>query len=511
MRMIVYESPPGRGTPILRRVLIVECQQEVSSFNPVPSGYGDFQVNRGAQLAKARRGTQTYVGGALAVLETRRDVEAVPVYGAFACSAGILAADDFARLARELLDALAAAAAGGVDLVYFALHGAMSAEGEHDPEGFILDRARAMLGPEVPFVTSLDLHGIATGQMLRHSPAMVTLKTYPHVDLDDTGARAARLALHLLDTGAAPVAARIRLPMLVRGDKLKTETGLYGRFLERAATIEQEPGILAATLMIGNPFTDVPELCCQGIVVADGDRGRASEAVHRLVDGFYDRRAELQARLVPLDAAIATAKAARGKVIFTDAADAPSSGATGDSNAIVAALVDSGYRGTVLAPLTDAPAVARAAAAGIGARLGFELGGSLDPRFAKLAIEAEVAMLSDGRYVLESWGTPEYAGPSAVLRLGNATLVVTSRPVQLFDRSLFLAHGCDPRRYDLVVVKSLYCQPHFFDDWAERNIHVDVPGATSANLPTLGHRHCGRPMFPLDSMPGFTPAVELYP
>ncbi len=304
----------------MRRVLIVECQQEVSSFNPVPSGYGDFQINRGAQLSKARRRTQTYVGGALAVLEARRDVEAVPVYGAFACSAGILAADGFARLARELLDGLATAAAGGVDLVYFALHGAMSAEGEQDPEGFILARARALLGPDVPFVTSLDLHGIATGQMLRHSPAMVTLKTYPHVDLDDTGARAARLALHLLDTGAAPVAARIRLPMLVRGDKLKTETGLYGRFLERAAAIEQETGILAATLMIGNPFTDVPELCCQGIVVADGDRGQASEAVHRLVDGFYDRRAELQARLVPLDAAIATARSARGKVIFTDAA-----------------------------------------------------------------------------------------------------------------------------------------------------------------------------------------------
>ena len=62
-----------------------------------------------------------------------------------------------------------------------------------------------------------------------------------------------------------------------------------------------------------------------------------------------------------------------------------------------------------------------------------------------------------------------------------------------------------------MVVKSPHCQPHFFDDWAERNIHVDVPGATSANLPTLGHRHCARPMFPLDPVPDFTPAVELYP
>lgn len=494
----------------MRRILIVECQQEVSSFNPVPSGYADFQINRGDALLAARRGTGTFVGGALAVFAARSDIEVVPVYGAFACSAGTLAGDAFARLTTELLDALAAAARDGADLVYFALHGAMAAVGEDDPEGFILEQARARLGPGVPFVTSLDLHGIATARMLRHCPAVVTLKTYPHVDHEDTGARAARLALRILDDGAVPVAARVRLPLLVRGDELKTETGLYGRFLERAAAIEREPGILAATLMIGNPFTDVPELCCQGIVVADGDAGRAGDAVLRLIDGFYERRADMQAKLVPLAAAIAAAAAARGRVVFTDAADAPSSGATGDGNAILRALVDAGYRGRVLAPLTDAPAVAQAAAAGIGARLAFRLGGSLDRRFTPLPLEAEVAMLSDGRYLLESWGTPEFAGPCAVLRAANLTLVVTSRPVLLFDRSLFLAHGCDPRRYDLVVVKSPHCQPQFFDDGAERNLNVDAPGSTSANLPTLGHRRCARPIYPLDPAPRFAPAIERF-
>ena len=292
----------------MRRVLIVECQQEVSSFNPVPSGYGDFQINRGNELTKARRGTQTYVGGALAVLEARRDVEIVPVYGAFACSAGILAADDFRPAGGRASGGAGAAAAKGVDLVYFALHGAMSAVGEHDPEGFILERARAMLGP------GGALRHLARPARHRHSADAPPQPRRRHAQ-DLSACRSRRYRRAGRPPGAAParrrrppVAARIRLPMLVRGDKLKTETGLYGRFLERAAAIEQEPGVLAATLMIGNPFTDVPELCCQGIVVADGDRGKASEAVHRLVDGFYDRRAEMQARLVPLDAAIDAAK-----------------------------------------------------------------------------------------------------------------------------------------------------------------------------------------------------------
>ena len=47
-------------------------------------------------------------------------------------------------------------------------------------------------------------------------------------------------------------------------------------------------------------------------------------------------------------------------------------------------------------------------------------------------------MLSDGRFRSESFGQDWFAGKTAVLQADNVTLVVTSRPVHLFDRSLFL-------------------------------------------------------------------------
>ncbi len=494
----------------MHRVLIVECQQEVSSFNPVPSRYADFLAHRGAALLAARRGTRTYVGGALEVFEQRDDVEIAPVYGAVACSAGPLAGESFARLSGELLEALAAEAAGA-DAVYFALHGAMQAEDELDPEGMLLERARALVDPAVPFVMSLDLHGIATARMFRHCPAFTALRTYPHVDFADTGARAARLLMRILDEGLRPVAARVWLPLLVRGDELITETGLYGGFLERAAAMEREPGVLSAALFIGNPFTDVPELGSQAVVVTDGDAGLAREKALALADGFFDRRAAMQAKLVPLAQALDAAMASKGPVILTDAADAPSSGATGDSPVIAAALLAHGFPGSILAPLTDPPAVALAHEAGVGARRRFRLGGSLDPRFAPLEFDAEVAMLGDGRYTLETWGTGEEAGRTAVLRAGNLTLVLTTRPVALFDRSLFLAHGQDPRAFDAIVVKSPHCQPQFFDAWAACNINVDAPGSTSANLASLGHKVCRRPIWPLDPDVTFAPDPELVP
>jgi microcystin degradation protein MlrC len=121
-----------------------------------------------------------------------------------------------------------------------------------------------------------------------------------------------------------------------------------------------------------------------------------------------------------------------------------------------------------------------------------------------------VRLLSDGRFRSESFHQEWYAGKTAVLQAGSITLVVTSRPVHLYDRSLFYAHGQDPRQFDLVVVKSPHCQKHMYADWCARLINVDAPGATSANLPTLGHRRCRRPIYPLDADVPFAPRAEIF-
>src|SRR5262249_40599375 len=200
----------------------------------------------------------------------------------------------------------------------------------------------------------------------------------------------------------------------------------------------------------------------------------------------------------------------QGTVILMDAADAPSSGASGDSNAILRALLEAGYGGTILAPVVDPGAVEAAFAAGVGGTVRTTVGGALDPgRFRPLPVEARVRMLGDGEYRGEAGGRT-FAGRTAVLQAGNATLVVTSRPVSLHDRGLFWAHGQDPRRFDAVVVKCPHCQPHMFADWCARLINVDAPGSTTANLPTLGHTRCARPIFPLDDGVVFEPVARVF-
>lgn len=492
------------------KILVAECKQESSSFNPLRSRYEDFRTASGLDVLRRHEGVGSEMAGALRVFGARADVAIVPAYSARSItSGGMLAAAAFDQLAREFLDAVRAAPA--VDAVYYSLHGAMEAENEHDTEGFLLAETRRILGERIPIVVSLDLHGILTDRMLEHASAVVMYHTYPHVDFVQTGERAARLLLRLLAGEVRPVTAAVTIPALVRGDELITETGLLGGFIRRAQAVEHSEGGLAAGLFIGNPFTDVPGLCSRSVVVTDADPTRAEREALEIAEGFWQVRERLQQPLTALEESVRLAAAADGTTILTDAADATSSGAPGDSNAVLRALLAAGYRKRALLPLVDPAAVQFAAAAGIGRTIQISVGGALDPaRHTPLPVTATVRMLSDGCFRSESHGDTWNAGPSAVLEGEGFTLVVTSRAVSLYDRSLFLAHGQDPQHFDAVVVKSPHCQERFYKAWAARMVNVDAPGATSANLRSLGHTRCRRPIFPLDPEVVFHPQAKLF-
>ncbi|MFO0906252.1 MAG: M81 family metallopeptidase [Pirellulales bacterium] len=493
------------------RVLVAECKQEVSTFNPAPSRFADFRAARGDELLRHHRRCREELGGALSVFDGDASIELAPALGLSAnTSGGVLAAEDFRQLCTEFLNAIREA--GPVDAAYLSLHGAMQAEGEDDPEGYLLEQARKLLGESIPFVVSLDLHGILTDKMLQHSDAVVAYHTYPHVDFFETGARAARLLLRILSGEVRPVTARVKIPALVRGDELITATGSIRHAVDRAKAIEASPQGLSAALMWGNPFTDVPELRTSSFVVTNDDPELASRLALELAELFWQHHEKMRVPLTSLEESVRQAAAvSSGTVVMMDAADATSSGASGDSNAILAELVRQSYPGRALAPIVDPAAVQQAFRAGVGATIDAQVGGALDPgRFQPLPLRAQVRMLSDGKFFSESFGWPWDSGPTAVLQSNNLTLVVGTRPVSLFDRSWFYAHGQDPRRFDLVVVKSPHCEQHMFAAWCAKLIHVDAPGSTSANVKALGHRKCPRPMFPLDPEVPFQPQVELH-
>ena len=495
----------------MRKILIAECKQEVSTFNPHRSGLDDFGLREGPEMLRFHRTVRHEVRGALSVFDAVPGLESVAAYSAFLITSGGTLAD---AAWRHIADAFLASlrAAPKVDGVYFCMHGAMASETELDPEGYLLAEARKILGETIPIVVSLDLHGIVTDRMLEHSDAIVAYHTYPHVDFLQTGERAARLLLRLMAGEIRPVTAKVAVPALVRGDELITATGLFGKSIRTAQAVEASPGGLSAGMFIGNPFTDVPELCTYAFVVTDNDPARAEREALDIAKLFWSDHEKMQVPLVSLEEMARLAAASeQGTVALVDAADATSSGASGDSNAILRQLIAAGYRGRTLLPIVDAAAVRQAFAAGVGATIKTTLGGTLDPaRFQPLPVTAKVRLLSDGAFRSESFGEVWRSGPTAVLEVDNFTIVATSRAVSLYDRALFLGHGQDPRRFDAVVVKSPHCEHHMYAAWCARMINVDAPGSTSANLRRLGHTRCPRPIFPLDAHVPFNPEARIF-
>lgn len=476
------------------RILIAELKQETATFNPTPTRYEDFHVAVGDGLFTTYRNTKTELAGAIEIFEDR-GYECVPTLAAHAVSGGPIPTEDLDRLVGELVESISENA--DVDAAYLCFHGAMAGESEGDPEGAALERIRAVLG-DIPIVVSLDLHAVISDRLVALADVLVPYHTYPHTDHFETGQRAARVLLGLIEKTIRPTVARVKLPMLVRGDELLTATGRFGEAIQSCIDFEATNSGVAAGVIIGNAFTDVPDLQSNVIVTANGDAELARQTAEAIGKFMWDHREIFQAELTSLDEAIGQAVATDGMVVFSDAADATASGAAGDSNAILRGLVDAKFAKRALLAIVDAPAVDAAFAVGVGGELTVSLGATRDPtRFQPAPFDVRVKSLLDGEFTYED-GTPGNAGRVAVLTIGSIHVLATERSVYVVGRQVYQQHGLDPEEFDLVVVKS----PNGFRTWYEQSasliVPVDVPGSTSANLKSLPFQHCVRPIFPLD-------------
>lgn len=486
----------------MTRILIAEIKQETATFNPALTLAEDFRVYRGTGIIEKYRGTSTELAGALDVFDERGGIQVVPTVAADSVSGGYIESEGLDRLLNEIVDAVRANT--NVDGAYICLHGAMAGQTEPDPEGRLLAAIREALG-DIPIVGSLDLHAVLTDRMIQSADVLVPYHTYPHIDQYETGQRAARCLLKLLDGEATPATVRIPLPMLVRGDELITATGRFGKAIRMCEELEADERGLAAGVIIGNAFTDVPALQSNILVTSNNDDGWAADEAMKIARFMWNNRELFQAELTSLRDSIEIANATDGLTVFSDAADATASGASGDSNVILKALLEPAFTGTALVPIVDAPVARAAFDAGVGATIEVSLGGTRDSgRFQPLPVTARVKSLHDGEFQYEN-GTSGSAGKVAVLTIGKTTVMVTERSVYVVGRKVFEAHGCDPRDFDVVVVKSPNGFRTYYEAIAARIVPVDVPGSTSANLKSLPFENCVRPIFPLDENvePGF--------
>jgi microcystin degradation protein MlrC len=208
--------------------------------------------------------------------------------------------------------------------------------------------------------------------------------------------------------------------------------------------------------------------------------------------------------LVTLDDAIRAVRARTGKkpLIVSESADSPTAGATGDSPAMVAALVRSGQGLRAFATLVDVGAVATCHAAGVGASVDLHIGATIDDRFhGPVAFAGRIDYVGAGAVRLEGpvyTGMEVSMGRHAVVSDGSLSVLLTERPACTFDPATFRSVGLLPETADLIAVRSANLFRPGFADISTDIVFLDLPGASTPRLETLRFTRAPRPLYPVD-------------
>ena len=92
-----------------------------------------------------------------------------------------------------------------LDGVLLGLHGAMVADGYDDVEGDVIERVRAIVGPNCVIGVELDLHCHLTVKRVRLSDIIILYKEFPHTDVAERAEELVTLVLKTIRGQVKPV------------------------------------------------------------------------------------------------------------------------------------------------------------------------------------------------------------------------------------------------------------------------------------------------------------------
>ncbi|HUB13367.1 MAG TPA: M81 family metallopeptidase [Acetobacteraceae bacterium] len=481
------------------RIALGGFLHESHSFAPRPTTYADFlhpggfpPLLNGAGLFEAVRGTSVPSAGAVAVAEAA-GASLVPLAWAFANPAGPVQDEAFERIAALICARLSEALdAAPLDGVYLDLHGAAVVESFPDAEGELLRRVRAIVGA-LPLTISLDPHCNLTARMVTLADVVVPFRTYPHVDMKETGAQAMRLLLQRIARGKPWARAFRQLDFwLPLGSQCTLMPPMQEVMQERAALAERMDAVELA-FCFGFPYADFPD-CGPALAVFADTQAKADAAADAFAAHVAARESDFVQETLPSAAAVAEARriASRASrpVVLADTQDNPGGGGHGDTTELLAELVRQGAKGALLCLINDAESAAACHAAGEGASLGLSLGGKSDGM--PFICNARVVRLNDGKFTLTGpmgAGNPGNLGPCALVDIEGVRVVVVSQKMQALDQAIIRHLGVEPASCPILALKS---SVHFRADFAsiaEQIIVAIAPGPVLADPAMLNFRH----------------------
>ena len=249
------------------RIFTASLATETNTFSPVPTDRASFETAFYAGPGE-HPDTPTLCSAPIVVLRRRAREEGFTLVEGTATWAepgGLLQRKAYEDLRDEILGQLSAALP--VDGVVLGLHGAMVAQGYDDCEGDLLERIRAIVGPNGLIACELDPHSHLTKKRVANADLLAAFLEFPHTDFLDRAEHVVDLALRTLRGEIRPVLSTFDCRMI---DVFPTSREPMRGFVDRIRAMQGGDGVLSISLIHGFMAADVPDMGTQMLVVTDG-------------------------------------------------------------------------------------------------------------------------------------------------------------------------------------------------------------------------------------------------
>lgn len=468
------------------RIALAGFHLESASFLPQISSLSDFEIatSRQDDVLRTYKGTNTVAGGFIEVCE-KVGVEIVPLVYAYLGALGPASDEAVTAYAREIAHETAQSE---VDGVLLHLHGACWAEGFDDVERFIIGELRKAIGNAIPVVVAFDYHGNIDSQTLEHIDAAFAYRHSPHIDMGQTGQRAARGLLKILETGKRPGLAIVKPGLIVPSIFSATALHPLSDIMTQARDLEKQTNEdLDISIMAGFSYADSHNTGFSVVVVSWQGQAHAEQVANNFSERIQKQKTQLYSPepVLQVPEAVVAALAERppsgNPIVLLEHADR-----INDSTYVLNALIDIDAPSAYVPFLWDNDAAAHANKAGAGNWITIAIGGWSSDR-AGPRREHRALILGTG---LKSYrvsgqmmqGQLVHLGMTALLKIGGVVISVVSNYAFTVDQDVYKVFGLDIKDFDIVVLRSKTHFRQFFEPVASRILIVDTPDYGPADL-----------------------------
>jgi len=489
------------------RLAIARFSHEGNSFSPVRTGPPAFRREwyRGQEAEAVYRGTTTEGGGAVAFLDAHPEWRGSFLRMTGATPAGPVTRDAYEAIVGEIVADLRDGGPGGEnwDAVFVSLHGAMLVEGMDCADTEIVRRIRTAIGPDMPLGVSLDLHANLDPRLVELVTFAAGFKEHPHTDMRETAERVLDVLDRTVRGELRPVGHIAKLDAILPSINMRTAEGPMAEIEAFARGLEFDPRILDASPFGGFSYGDTVVAGAGALVFADGDRDLARRAAGQVVEEMRRRLDRFYIVLPSAEEGIARALRSEARpVAVIDSGDNPLSGGIADTPEMLRALLAAEPKVPVaFAFIADPGMVGRCRTAGVGGAVEGMLGGRISGDFgAPVPFAGTVLRLTDGDYVNAGpmmHGLPMSLGPTAVIGVGQVSIIVTTACGSAHDPAFFALHGIDPAAVAVLCVKA---KNHFraaFTRICPVLIDIDAPGPAALDIARFPFKLAPPTLYPL--------------